>query len=198
MNPKCPRDRIHNTYSLTNALNKLEPLVTGKHFSLVQCNTLAYWAHSKVQNKVKCCEYSPWWLVYPYFFYRFPTNREPDPTGGHPIKCFSSSLILQTDKIRLFVPGKPFKPCLTFVEPTPKVEHHSGRLGRLKRLVRDQHCSLFVKGVSDEENKFWNIDPDVIMLDLQMTRLCRPGTNIIKLFTAVIYDWALAKHSNLI
>jgi hypothetical protein len=26
--------------------------------SLVKCNTLAYWAHSEVVKKMKCCEYN--------------------------------------------------------------------------------------------------------------------------------------------
>ena len=33
--------------------------VPGKPFRLVKCNPLAYWAHSYVTQRMKCCEYWP-------------------------------------------------------------------------------------------------------------------------------------------
>jgi hypothetical protein len=40
-----------------NGPNKLECLPLASISSLVKCNTLAYWAHSKVMKKLKCENY---------------------------------------------------------------------------------------------------------------------------------------------
>ncbi len=40
----------------TNGPNKLACLFLAK-LSCLECSTVAYWAHSKVANKINCCEY---------------------------------------------------------------------------------------------------------------------------------------------
>ncbi len=55
---------------LTNILYfyNLECLSLANLSSLVQSNTLAYWAHSKVMKKMKCFNYCPG-LASKYFYY---------------------------------------------------------------------------------------------------------------------------------
>jgi hypothetical protein len=53
------REPIHNTsiaLKLKNGSNKLEWLLVASDSSLLLCNTVAYWPHSKVTKKMKFCE----------------------------------------------------------------------------------------------------------------------------------------------
>jgi hypothetical protein len=54
---------IFTTFSfslqLTNGPNKLECYNTQSQHGLSGKNALAYWSHSKLKKKIKCCEYGP-------------------------------------------------------------------------------------------------------------------------------------------
>ncbi len=80
---------IHNTFfssKLMNMPNKLECLCLTSLSVLVKCNTLAYWAHSCVREKMKCCEYNSWFLIYPnhqksiYFMFLVQIQSKMDKT----------------------------------------------------------------------------------------------------------------------
>ncbi len=60
------RDCIYNTSlcSLTYYRpNKLECFTMASLSNLVLCNTLTYWADTKVTKKMRCCEYGPWFMT---------------------------------------------------------------------------------------------------------------------------------------
>jgi hypothetical protein len=59
---KVVRGRIHNisfSFQPTNGPNKPGFLSLASLSNPVYCNTLAYWAHSYVMKKMKCCECGP-------------------------------------------------------------------------------------------------------------------------------------------
>ncbi len=64
------RERIHNTQfssKLKNWPDKHECYITKLSKGSTVTKTLAYWAHSQVTKKIKCCEYSPRCLFYKTF-----------------------------------------------------------------------------------------------------------------------------------
>ncbi len=86
MKMKCcesiPKSCIHNTSfqsQLMNAPNQLECLSLEKPFCLVQCNTLAYWAHSKFTMKMKCWESSPKSCIHSISIYSQLMNAPNQP-----------------------------------------------------------------------------------------------------------------------
>jgi hypothetical protein len=57
MDPCFDWIRLNTSFSLKllNVANKLECLTLRSISNVVQCNTLAYWAHLRAANKMKSC-----------------------------------------------------------------------------------------------------------------------------------------------
>jgi hypothetical protein len=52
---------------IMNGTNRPECFTLTSLSSLVQSNALAYWAHTLVTKKMKCCEYSPFTLFFEFY-----------------------------------------------------------------------------------------------------------------------------------
>jgi hypothetical protein len=64
---KKSKKTIRNT-STYDGPNKLDCFSLSSLYNLVQCNALAYWAHSLATKKMKCSEYSLWGLYHKTFY----------------------------------------------------------------------------------------------------------------------------------
>ncbi len=66
---------------------KVECFAAASFSSLVECNTLAYWAYSLVTTKVKFCEYDSWGCIDKHFIFFITYKR------AKTLKCFSLGIL---------------------------------------------------------------------------------------------------------
>ncbi len=149
-----PWGSIYDTsflYQLTNGPNKPEWFTTLCWKGLPGTNNLAYWAHSKVMKKMKCCEYGTWSCIHNASFSSQLTNGPIKPVIHYTMlerlaRDKQSSLLgpfesKEEIEVLWMRHLKPYSQCFIFF-PTYEWAQQASVFTKMERLARDKHSSL--------------------------------------------------------